>query len=72
MLYINGGAGNLAPISTVYPDFESGHLSQFRVLLGAKIIDANRQIGPATVGYQSRAGRTTSRNDSEAWNALGT
>ena len=48
MLYINGAAGNLAPIYTVYPDFESGHLSQFRALLGDKIIDANRKIGPTT------------------------
>ena len=48
MLYINGAAGNLAPIYTVYPDFESGHLSQFRVLLGDKIIDANRKIGHTT------------------------
>jgi hypothetical protein len=48
MLYINGAAGNLAPIYTVYPDFESGHLSQFRVLLGDKIVGANRAIGPTT------------------------
>jgi neutral ceramidase len=32
-LYINGATGDLAPIYTVYPDPESGHLSQFRVLL---------------------------------------
>jgi neutral ceramidase len=48
MLYINGAAGNLAPIYTVYPDFKSGHLSQFRVLLGDKVVDANRTIGPTT------------------------
>jgi hypothetical protein len=48
MLFINGAAGNLAPIYTVYPDFERGHLSQFRVLLGDKIIDANRNMGPTT------------------------
>ncbi len=48
MLFINGAAGNLAPIYTVYPDFKSGHLSQFRVLLGDKIIEANRNIGPTT------------------------
>jgi neutral ceramidase len=48
MLYINGAAGNMAPIYTVYPDFESGHLSQFRVLLGDKIISAYHLMGPAT------------------------
>jgi hypothetical protein len=48
MLYINGAAGNLAPIYTVYPDFKSGHLDQFRALLGDKILAANRLIGPTT------------------------
>ena len=48
MLYINGAAGNIAPIYTVYPDFESGHLSQFRVLLGDRILEANSRLGPTT------------------------
>jgi hypothetical protein len=48
MLYVNGAAGNLAPIYSVYPDFKSGHLSQFRVLLGDKILAANREMGPTT------------------------
>jgi hypothetical protein len=48
MLYINGAAGNLAPIYSVYPDFNSGHLSQFRVLLGDRILAANRKLGPTT------------------------
>jgi len=34
VLYVNGAAGNIAPIYSVYPDPSSGHLSQFRVLLG--------------------------------------
>jgi neutral ceramidase len=57
MLFINGAAGNVAPIysvPSVYPDSDSGgvehyvahqHLSQFRVLLGDKILDANRLLG---------------------------
>jgi hypothetical protein len=51
MLYINGAAGNLAPIYTVCPDFENAHLGQFRVMLGDKIIAANDRIGrtPSTV-----------------------
>jgi hypothetical protein len=44
MLFINGAAGNLAPIYSVYPDPKSGHLDQFQVLLGDKILDANRKI----------------------------
>ena len=48
MLYVNGAAGNIAPIYSVYPDFKSGHLSQFRVLLGDKILAANREMGPTT------------------------
>ena len=57
MLFINGAAGNVAPIysvPSVYPDSDSGgvehyvahqHLSQFRVLLGDKSLDANRLLG---------------------------
>jgi len=44
-LFINGAAGNLAPIYSVYPNARAGHLSQFRVLLGDKILDANKRIG---------------------------
>lgn len=46
MLYINGAAGNLAPIYTTQPDVKSAHLGEFRVLLGEKILDANRDLGP--------------------------
>jgi neutral ceramidase len=48
MLYVNGAAGNIAPIYSVYHDAESGHLSQFRVLLGDKILGAIHSLGPAT------------------------
>jgi hypothetical protein len=58
MLYINGAAGNLAPIYTVYPDFQTGHLSQFRVLLGDKIIAAYHRMGPATGDVQLTLGET--------------
>ena len=40
LLFINGAAGNLAPIC--------GYLEQFRVLLGDKILDANRKISTTT------------------------
>jgi neutral ceramidase len=48
VLFINGAEGNLAPIYSVYPDPESGHLDQFRVLLGDRILEANQRIGAMT------------------------
>ena len=45
MLYVNGAAGNIAPIYSVYPDVVSGHLSQFRVLLGDRILAALKSLG---------------------------
>ena len=44
MLYINGAAGNIAPIYTVTDTPRAGHLTEFNVLLGDKILDANRNI----------------------------
>lgn len=44
MLFINGAAGNIAPIYSTYPNPGSAHLSQFRVLLGDKILEANKSI----------------------------
>lgn len=48
MLYINGAAGNIAPIYSVYADNRSGHLTQFNVLLGDRILAANQSLGAAT------------------------
>jgi neutral ceramidase len=48
LVFINGALGNLAPIYSVYPDPKSGHLGQFRVLLGDKILAANRMITATT------------------------
>jgi len=45
VLYVNGAAGNLAPIYSVYPTPQSGHLSQFRVLLGDRVLAAVRSLG---------------------------
>jgi hypothetical protein len=44
VLYVNGAAGNIAPIYSVYADPSSGHLSQFRVLLGDRVIAAARAM----------------------------
>jgi hypothetical protein len=48
MLFINGAEGNLAPIYSVYPDPESGHLDQFRVLVGDRILQAYQRMGGMT------------------------
>jgi neutral ceramidase len=48
LLFINGAAGNLAPIYSVYPSARAGHLSQFRVLLGDRILEANDAIASTT------------------------
>jgi hypothetical protein len=48
MLYINGAAGDIAPIYSVYSNFETGHLEQFKVLLADKILAANRRIASTT------------------------
>jgi hypothetical protein len=48
VLYVNGAAGNIAPIYSVYPDPSSGHLSQFRVLLGDRVITAVKAMSPGT------------------------
>lgn len=48
VLFVNGAAGNMAPIYSVYPDPRSGHLSQFNLLLGDRILAALGSLGPAT------------------------
>jgi hypothetical protein len=48
VLYVNGAAGNIAPIYSVYPTPESGHLSQFRVLLGDRILAGLKSLGVPT------------------------
>jgi len=48
MLYINGAAGNIAPIYSVYPNTGSGYLNQFKLLLGDKILEANKKIVSTT------------------------
>src|ERR1035437_3480072 len=48
LVFINGAAGNLAPIYSQCSNFQTAHLGQFRVLLGDKILDANRKISTTT------------------------
>ncbi len=56
MLYINGAAGNIAPIYSVYPSPGAGRLSQFRVLLGDKIITASKSISATSSDVALKSG----------------
>jgi hypothetical protein len=68
-LYINGAAGNLAPIYTVQ-ELRTSHLGEFRVLLGDKILDANRTLGPGGADVKLWLGETwieTPRKQGLGW-----
>jgi neutral ceramidase len=70
LLFINGAAGNIAPIYSVYPSPAAGHLNQFRVLLGEKILDANKRITVTTQAVRFQTGATmveTPRKSGLAW-----
>lgn len=56
MLYINGAAGNMAPIYSVYPNSRAGHLDQFKVLLGDRILDSYRKISSSTTSVKLDVG----------------
>ena len=55
VLFVNGAAGNTAPIYSVYNDPKAGHLSQFRVLLGDRILQANSRLASGTRDVTLRA-----------------
>lgn len=59
VLFINGAAGNLAPIYSVYPSPRAGHLGQFRVLLGDRILEANEKIRSSTSEVKLSSGAQT-------------
>lgn len=67
VLFINGAAGNLAPIYSVYPNERAGHLREFCVLLGDKIIEANHNVisskGNVTLATRSLIVETPRRPD---------
>ena len=70
VLYVNGAAGNIAPIYSVYPNERAGHLSQFRVLLGNRVLAAFKSMGPGTAEVAIRHGERiveTPRKDGLAW-----
>lgn len=47
VLYVNGAAGNIAPIYTTQGNARAAHLGEFRVLLGNKILAANSALAAA-------------------------
>nr|WP_295924432.1 neutral/alkaline non-lysosomal ceramidase N-terminal domain-containing protein [uncultured Dyadobacter sp.] len=59
LLYINGAAGNIAPIYSVYPSPGAGHLAQFQVLLGDKILDANKALTATTSDIRLKSAAIT-------------
>ena len=70
VLYVNGAAGNIAPIYSVYPNARAGHLSQFRVLLGDRILAAFKAMGPGAAEVNIRHGERiveTPRKEALMW-----
>lgn len=59
MLYLNGAAGNLAPLYSGRPETEARVLDQFKVLLGDPILDASRRARPMEGEIGLRASRIT-------------
>ncbi len=71
MLYLNGAAGNIAPIYTTQDNPKAGHLSEFNVLLGDRILAANRALGAATSQVKLRTAEKiveTQRRYDLGWN----
>ena len=58
MLYVNGAAGNIAPIYSTRPNFKRGHITQFNVLLGDRILQANRSLRSGTSKVTLWVGKT--------------
>jgi hypothetical protein len=70
VLYINGAAGNIAPIYSVYADARSGHLTQFNVLLGERVLAAVRSLPNASSDVSMWMGEKiidTPRKDGLTW-----
>ena len=58
MLHVNGAAGNISPLYSTYPDFKKGHITQFNVLLGDRILQANRSLKTGTSNVVLWTGET--------------
>jgi neutral/alkaline ceramidase-like enzyme len=70
MLFINGAAGNMAPIYTVQENFRAAHIDEFNVLLGDRILSGNRALTAATSEVRLRPGQKfveTPRREGFGW-----
>jgi neutral ceramidase len=70
VLYVNGAAGNMAPIYSGYDNERQGHLSQFKVLLGDRVLAAAGAMGPSTSDVSMSLGEKsidTPRKDGLSW-----
>jgi neutral ceramidase len=54
MLFVNGAAGNIAPIYSGYADFRSAHITEFNVLLGDRILAGLDSLPKATAAVKLR------------------
>ena len=62
----------MAPIYSVYPNAKAGHLSQFQVLLGDKILEANKRLSTTIDTAKLTPGMLmveTPRKPGMAWSA---
>ncbi len=72
VLYVNGAAGNMAPIYSGYPNPKSGHLSQFNVLLGDRVMAALKDMGRSSADVTLHTGEKiieTPRKEGLDWPA---
>lgn len=70
MLFINGAAGNIAPLYSVYPSPEAGHLYEFKQILGKRILDAQALITPDRESINLQFGKLimrTPRKEDLSW-----
>jgi neutral ceramidase len=70
VLFINGAAGNLAPIYSVQPTPQLGHLDEYELLLGDRILAAANAIGWRPETVQLRVGESwveTPRREGLGW-----
>lgn len=68
-LYVNGAAGNLAPIYTVQ-DLQRSHIGEFRVLVGDRVLEAHAALAAGTANVKLWSGETwieTPRKEGLGW-----
>jgi neutral ceramidase len=59
MLFVNGAAGNIAPIYSGYADFRGAHITEFNVLLGDRILEGFNSLPQATAKVKLRTAEKT-------------